>query len=66
MWNWSTSEDIAVLDALKQNEEYNKKSSTKTQYLWAIFVGENSLERKIKEAYVAHPFVQHYFMKPTR
>jgi hypothetical protein len=55
-----------MLDALKQKEEYNKKSSTKTQYLWAIFVGESNLERKIKEAYVARPFVQHYFMEPTR
>jgi hypothetical protein len=55
-----------MLDALKQKEKYNKKTSTKTQYLWVIFVGESRLERKIKEAYAAHPFVQHYFMKPTR
>jgi hypothetical protein len=55
-----------VLDALKQKEEYNKKSSTNTQYLWVIFVAENSSERKIKQAYLAHPLVQQYFMKPTK
>jgi hypothetical protein len=37
-----------VLNALKQKEKYNKKSSTNIQYLWVIFVGENNLQRKIK------------------
>jgi hypothetical protein len=37
-----------VLYALKQKEEHNKKSSTKIQYLWVIFVDESDLERKKK------------------
>jgi hypothetical protein len=28
-----------------------------------IFVNENNLERKIKEAYVVDPFAQHYFIE---
>jgi len=42
-----------VLDALNTKEKFQmEKPLTKTQALKAIFQGENSLERRIKEAYV--------------
>jgi hypothetical protein len=49
--------------ALSQKEEYHEILYSKIQYLWAIFVSESSLERKIREAYVVNPFAQHYFME---
>jgi hypothetical protein len=52
-----------VPNAQSQKEEYHEKPSSKIQYLQAIFVNENNLERKIKEAYVVDPFAQHYFME---
>jgi len=42
-----------VPDALNRKEEFQlEKPSTKTHELKAIFLGKNSLERKIKAAYV--------------
>jgi hypothetical protein len=53
-----------VLDALNRKEEFQvEKPISKIQTLRAIFQGENNLEKKIKEAYMQAPLIQHHFKK---